>query len=132
MPSCQIPCAPDVKRFLFWEVGAKKPLYLRIGCPDDKKGPVLDGMGKDIVGMEPPVGKEHRERSAAGDMPVSQLATCGKLISFPHGLDDCVGIDLIQQVIQRDEVHLVIAFLRASAGVVIAFCVLWVPCKGEA
>ena len=73
MASCQIPCHPDIKRFLFWKVGAKKPLHLRIGCPDGKKGSVQGGMSKDIVCMEPPVGNEYRDRPAAGGMPVDQL-----------------------------------------------------------
>lgn len=42
------------------------------------------------------------------------------------------GKVLVQQVIQRDEVHLVIAFLGAPAGVAIAFGILRVPCKGKA
>lgn len=41
----------------------------------------------------------------------------GKSIPFPHGLDDCVSIGFIRQVIQRDEVHLVYPFLERPLGV---------------
>ena len=40
---------------------------------DDKKGAVLNGTGKDIVRMEPPVGNEYRDCPTAGGMPVNQL-----------------------------------------------------------
>ena len=89
-------------------------------------------MRKDVIGMEPPVSNEYRNCSTAGDMPVDQFISCSKLIPFTYGLYDCIGINLIEQIIQRNEVHLVKAFLRAAAGFIIAFGVLWISCKGKA
>ena len=110
----------------------KEEYQFYLKSKDDKKGAVLNGTGKDIVRMEPPVGNEYRDSPGAGNVPVDQLIECGKLIPFAHGHYDCVGIGLIQQVIQRNEVHLVIAFLGAPTGGVIAFGILRIPCKGKA
>ena len=87
---------------------------------------------KTLYAWTPPVGNEYRDSPGAGDVPVDQLIECGKPIPFAHGLDDCVSIDLILKAIQRDEVHLVIAFWGAPAGGVIASGILRVPCKGKA
>ena len=132
MAPCKVPCHPDVKRFPLWEALSKEPPHFCVSCPDDKKGPILNGMRKDIVRMEPPVGNEYGGCPAAGGVPVNQPAQCGKPILFPYGLDDGAGINLAQQVIHGHKVHLVIAFFGTPAWAVIAFGVLWVPCEGEA
>ena len=89
-------------------------------------------MCKDIIGMEASVSDEYGDRPPAGDVSVDEFIECSKFISFAYGLDDSIGINLIQEIIQRDKVHLVITFFRTPAGVIIAFGVLGISGKGKA
>lgn len=68
-----MPCDPDVECLFFWEVCTKEPLHFCVCCPDNKKGAALNGMCKNIVCMDSPVGNEYGDCSAAKGVPVNQF-----------------------------------------------------------
>ena len=71
---CKVPCHPGVKSLPFWEVAAQEPPHFYVSRPYDKEGAGLNGVRKDVVCVEAPVGNEYRGCPAVRGMPVNQPA----------------------------------------------------------
>lgn len=101
----------NVKGICIREIKApNKPFGMDVLRPEEKILAFFQYMGHVVIRAIPPVADKDISGSGLGIMPVNHVTEGPEFIFLVDGLDQCIGIGVFLQVIERIQVHAVEAF----------------------